>query len=96
MVTWSHGHILVTWSLHGHMITWSHGHMVTWSHGHVIKLTQEDYIGTLSYFLLNVKSPPPELLLDDPAGYEVAPRSKTPNSLLPATLPAQCHPMHTF
>ena len=39
------------------------------SYKHVTTHIREDHIGTLSYFLLDVKSPPPELLLDDPLAY---------------------------
>ena len=36
---------------------------------HVTTFMRIDYIGTLSYFLLDVEDPPPELLLDDPIQY---------------------------
>lgn len=36
---------------------------------HLTTHIREDYIGTLSYFLLDVKKPPPELLLDDHLTY---------------------------
>jgi hypothetical protein len=39
------------------------------SYLHVMTHMKEDYLGTLSYFLLDVKNPAPELLLDDPEAY---------------------------
>ena len=45
------------------------------SYMHVTTLIREDYLGTLSYFLLNVTAPPPELLLDDCTAYRSQLRS---------------------
>ena len=42
---------------------------------HVTSLEREDYVGTLSYFLLDVTKPPPELLLDDAQAYRAQLRS---------------------
>jgi hypothetical protein len=40
------------------------------SYKHCTTLLRQDLCGTLAYLLLDVISPPPELLLDDPAAYE--------------------------
>ena len=40
------------------------------SYKHCTTMMREVLVGTVSYFLLDVTAPPPELLLDDPQAYE--------------------------
>jgi hypothetical protein len=44
--------------------------MNPYAHRHVTTLIRQDQCGTLAFLLLDVTSPPPSLLLDDPATYE--------------------------
>jgi hypothetical protein len=44
--------------------------MNPYANRHVTTLIRQDQCGTLAFLLLDVTSPPPSLLLDDPATYE--------------------------